>query len=731
MDAVENRVVGQPNSIPIRSVMLLRFILTVLMLGLAATVVSQIFGDPLNKNLSMYYARPVFLSALFMILLAAFSNQIWTWFNKINLAGGPILVTCGIGLFGGFTFLFLFPQKSTMDFVAAYLVAVMFVAFTMLALFIRILQHAWNTHIPPALVLGFQIRWFTVAVVLFLVMEGLVSRVQHGNNRGVADPTYGIGQVHGVAVPDALDAWLDSLEKKGLVKLNSRERIPLVIVVADGGGIHAAVRSSSVLAQLQRMNPKFADSVFATSTVSGGSVGTLSFFAAVEASKKSGRDVREEVGRIIQADLLTVAMGKGLFCEYLGAFNYGLEGADRGKGLEIGLDFALGNSMTNGEPVANVFASQALLPIRSDVPSLPNFCFNATSASSGDRMVLSRLKLPRIHSLGNLAAPQNVSLLSAACISARFPGVTSPARFLLGRSEKNFYDSLVDGGLFDNSGIGTAREIVNELSATISPFLPKPIGFEGGRIGFAKEADGSKSRHICTAAEKTKRRWCERYQDIQICMIIVGNTVEDKANSEERNAQDLADYGPEVIPTQLPRDEFSIWVSGATKNLLFRNSENGRSIKEDALVKRYVYFDFRWCGGTIEAPLGWYLSEERRKAIEWSLGMDRHFGEEFRDLDSAYEKKLIHVDTDCSDCSIALRPSKLDIGFGKDFLKTQPFRQMVEIRAQNKENLESISSMIDPDWFVNGDEHYVSAINVRGNPMKRSYYDFKLPEYDK
>lgn len=731
MDAIANRLRKEPDAVPVKSVLLFRLLMSSLAFGLALLVLGQVFGDPLNKHLSLYYSRPILLSALFIIVLAAYSNAIWTWFNRINSASGPILVMSCTGLFAGFTLLFLFPMKATMDFVGAYLVAIIFVAFTMLALIVRVMQQMWNTYVPSQFVFGIKMRWFTALILLFVGTEGFIGRVQHGNNRGVDDPTFGIGEVQGVPMPQALDGWLDNLEKKGIIKLDSTDRIPLVIVVADGGGIHAAVRSSSVLAQLQSMNSKFADSVFATSTVSGGSVGTLSFFAAVEANKKSGRDIREEVGRIIQADLLTVALGKGIFCEYLGALNYGLEGADRGKGLEKGLEFALANANIGDDNVANRFASQPLLPIKNELPALPNFCFNATSASTGDRMVLSRLKLPRIHSLGNLVAPQNVSLLSAACISARFPGVTSPARFLLGRTERNFYDSLLDGGLFDNSGIGTAREIANELSAAISPRLPKPIPLADGSIGYDKGPDGRVKRYKFRDGDASKTKWSERYQDIQICMIVIGNSIEDKTNLAQRNPQDLASFGPEVLPTRLPRDELSIWLNGATRNLLFRNSENGRSIREDAIVKGYVYFDFRWCGGTIEAPLGWYLSGERRKAIEWSLGMDRHFGEEFHALDSAFEKRLQKVDVDCTDCSVALRPRSSDLGVGKDFMKTHPFKQMVEIRAQNKSNYEIIADMIDPEWFKTGSDHYVSALNVRGNPKKNSYYTFTPRSYEK
>ncbi|MFX7866411.1 hypothetical protein ABTK37_20655, partial [Acinetobacter baumannii] len=61
--------------------------------------------------------------------------------------------------------------------------------------------------------------------------------------------------------------------------MGPRQKFPLYVVAAEGGGIYAATHAASFLAEIQDMCPGFSHHLFAISGVSGGSVGAAVFNA--------------------------------------------------------------------------------------------------------------------------------------------------------------------------------------------------------------------------------------------------------------------------------------------------------------------------------------------------------------------------------------------------------------------------------------------------------------------
>lgn len=302
---------------------------------------------------------------------------------------------------------------------------------------------------------------------------------------------------------------------------------PVYIVSAQGGGMYAAYQSAIFLARLQDICPSFRHHLFAISSVSGGSVGSATFVAALTALDKGlleiSADDQEEsrkiaagsfdpcpvvtafqssavlppnperpgpleraVGRSLREDFISPLAAATLFADFTQRFvPWAFGSFDRARALENALESSGASVMrptaTEAEIKENNAFAQSILKLWNTDGSLPALLINATDAGSGRRFVVSPFKLGQPQSQSKLGATLNymfwdeglsdpdrardLRLSTAAFISARFPWITPAATIKGSRFGPKQTVKLVDGGYVDNSGVETSLDLYNVIAA--------------------------------------------------------------------------------------------------------------------------------------------------------------------------------------------------------------------------------------------------------------------------
>jgi hypothetical protein len=281
-----------------------------------------------------------------------------------------------------------------------------------------------------------------------------------------------------LSLTDHFDKWLLARRLPA-----GSTRIPVVLVAAEGGGIRAAYWTATSLQQLQVVSDgAFADSIYAVSGVSGGSLGLAAFLTLRDVS-----DYPEETKYLV--------LRSYFFGDFLSPLAWGLLVHDAAKTV-FG---PLAGSRTRGDLFEAELAKQweretetkamgegflARFGDRPDGPPRPAVFFNATNVESGRRVVLSNIAFDRrtfgeaIPFFGELHV-QDLPLARAIHLGARFPFVSPPAtlyltdRRILKLWEERFrraapaggvrWGRIVDGGYFENSGTATLRDVLEEL----------------------------------------------------------------------------------------------------------------------------------------------------------------------------------------------------------------------------------------------------------------------------
>src|SRR5262249_53572571 len=93
---------------------------------------------------------------------------------------------------------------------------------------------------------------------------------------------------------NAADEFKNWLEKRPDKENYRDSAYPVYVVSAQGGGMYAAYQTAIFLARLQDLCPSFRHHLFAISSVSGGSVGSATFVAALRALDKSLLEISDE-----------------------------------------------------------------------------------------------------------------------------------------------------------------------------------------------------------------------------------------------------------------------------------------------------------------------------------------------------------------------------------------------------------------------------------------------------
>jgi hypothetical protein len=283
---------------------------------------------------------------------------------------------------------------------------------------------------------------------------------------------------------------------------------PVFFVAAEGGGIRAAYQAAGALAACQDADPRFAAHVFALSGVSGGSVGEAVFAGlcrryrpdgtgktALPLPPPTGNEFPDSRGhpwgatvdRILAYDMLSPTIAATLSPDLVQRFlPFACGRLDRGRALETALETAyLG--VTGGDDMTVPFYSfhgDGFADFAGG--SVPALFFNTTSVETGDRMIVASLwsfdqsgeqtTVPYFATLAEVSRHVDPRFSSAACLSARFPIVSSAGWLPVTEDRQTgapiarpVKRRFVDGGYCENSGLAT----VDDILASLRPWQDK------------------------------------------------------------------------------------------------------------------------------------------------------------------------------------------------------------------------------------------------------------------
>ena len=253
---------------------------------------------------------------------------------------------------------------------------------------------------------------------------------------------------------------------------------PVVVVAAAGGGITSARWTAEVLTRLaedERSGAAFAGRLAAVSAVSGGALGSLYFVDRLP-GRGAGGALDPALGRAIR---------RAAGASSLDPVAWGLAYPDLARGFVAPLATLLFPRIDRSWALESSW-SRRLAPSGGRIETLggwradvlagrrPVTVFNATAVETGERFQFSTLLPADRPGVGNFLrdfAGLDLPIVSAVRLAATFPLVTQAARASDRRAPGAHF---VDGGYYDNSGVLSALELLEDALAAAPP--PGAIG---------------------------------------------------------------------------------------------------------------------------------------------------------------------------------------------------------------------------------------------------------------
>lgn len=389
----------------------------------------------------------------------------------------------------------------------------------------------------------------------------------------------------------ALRAWMTRQEYR---PAGARDRYPLYLADAEGGGIRAAYWTASVLGRIQDENPCFADQLFSLSGVSGGSLGAAVFVALLAEQRAADgrsrcRTDRAAPGRIefmrtaqqiLGQDFLSPVVASMLYPDLVQRLlPWPFERLDRALALEQAWERAWRAARGTdrfAQPFDELWRDQAAW--------LPALFLNATWVETGKRAIASNVRIvPRgpgaiedfvdTEDVVHFFAPRRLPLSTAVHLSARFTFV-SPAGTLV--KDGRVYGRVVDGGYFENSGATTTLEILKTIDQL--------------------------------AAED------EQWARVEPIVIHISNEPVDPAAGPDTLA--AAPDHPLIAPRRLLNEVRSPFLT-------LLNTRGARGTYARETVRFHVgpsnFLQFGLCRRATNFPLGWVLSQGTRDRMDIQL----------------------------------------------------------------------------------------------------------------
>lgn len=269
---------------------------------------------------------------------------------------------------------------------------------------------------------------------------------------------------------------------------------PAIIVATAGGGIRAAAWTTQVLTGLEAESRNcpatLSSSLLTISSVSGGSVGNMVFVAAYDS--RSGKLSSDP------AALASIRFNSSR--STLSAVGWGLLYPDSARTLPL-IGMLVPQTVDRGWALENAWIAgwdhpPNIRDWRQDVAAghRPAAIFNATAAENGERFLIASTDLEDVvldDAIGKLEdketlqfskafAPYDVPVATAARLSATFPYVSAEAQASQGPANARVH--VGDGGYYDNSGVLSALEWLEEASPALQnhPVLLLLIDAEPG-----------------------------------------------------------------------------------------------------------------------------------------------------------------------------------------------------------------------------------------------------------
>lgn len=427
----------------------------------------------------------------------------------------------------------------------------------------------------------------TAKVTYFPVLTGLVILALVFSSTGLNDNHAFPVQTDVAKRPDVSTyngIWFDQ------APVSPDGKKPMIIIATAGGGIRAGYWTASVLGGITDAHPRFRDSLYAISSVSGGSVGAAVYASSLQAAGQACASADQEHclrGKMLQAlsgEFLAPTVARMLYSDLAQRFLPIALLPDRAGALEESwqakwksVDGFVGDGMA---------ASVSHLVGVSDQGWQPALLLNSTHVEAGKRVIASSIELgsapDQFLDAVDLITLMNkdIRLGTAALNSARFtyvsPPGTLPCKGLPFIGQCNGH--VVDGGYYENFGAVTALQVLKAAKAE----------WKEGEF------------------EKTVR-------PIVILISNDVNLVRGKDGKVHRVIEN------DKQPKSLPNDWFAMESLGPVKALL--DTRDARGIQAAKELWRAVdesdryHFSMDLGPGDIEPALGWVLARNSEKLM--------------------------------------------------------------------------------------------------------------------
>jgi hypothetical protein len=294
-------------------------------------------------------------------------------------------------------------------------------------------------------------------------------------------------------VTEAAKAWYEQAAPV-YHALHPGQPVPFFIIATAGGGIRAAYWTATVLEELeQEFGPEASKDLYATtgkpppadglirhllfaiSGVSGGSVGSAAYIAAIQ-DNALNNDRPIKPTKYLEGDLLAPGLASLAFIDIPSNFLPDLGQIDRGTALERGLERQSGGLMSR--PFVSFFpqigSSRDSWRLASWRPAL---LLNATDLETGRRIITSNLQIDKDTFVDSYDAlhllESDVRLSTAAHNSARFTYISPAGNLVPAAGKPNGF--VIDGGYYDNYGAQTALELVSKAIEAIGKDKIRPV----------------------------------------------------------------------------------------------------------------------------------------------------------------------------------------------------------------------------------------------------------------
>jgi hypothetical protein len=431
-------------------------------------------------------------------------------------------------------------------------------------------------------------------------------------------------------------------------RLNANEPQPLIVVTATGGGLHASAWTAAILGRLEdKLGPAFHRRLLLLSTVSGGSVGLLSYLRELKEGtlESNGTMALRRMQSAAQCSSLE-AVGWGLvyydlpksFVPVIPYFISPSSGVDdlhttpllkdRTWALRRAVERNLNNPycksiwLQDGNedfslPGNPDFATGLTLRNMAPSSTIPAFTMNTTTVERGERFLLANYKVPE-HQLndepeyrarsflatyeragqGGMAQTQvDLPLATAAQMSATFPYVSSAARAPVAVDFHVDAVHFVDGGYFDNDG-----------TASVMEFL---------RYALNPSPEERQTHPAVNAMDQLGRK----LPRLRILLIEIRNSGDIAPTGPEARGDESGATTPWNALSQLGGPLLAFWQAG-------HESVTGRNraalgLMEQALsarleLHRVVFADNNSLSVTGTDPLNWSLTPKQRAEVRSS-----------------------------------------------------------------------------------------------------------------